>query len=967
MLEALNVIIDEVRQQKKPQKNDYPAINNRIAKAQAQRVTVQQLREAIENGQAYLSGDLIDREQGRKKDNIKDINLISLDIDNHYKIRDKDIYTNYTREQVINRIYEIIKAKPFLCYSTFTGRNANGSEKFRLLYKIDKYCTAQEVTLLIDSLKEEAGHMIDQASDVAKIYQGTNKQASMLEDSKPIKYDLIQQLEEKKQRQEQERKQRQTKQAGSNDNNYYDNDLIEYLKQIDITDYLLRMGYSDIKKTLQGYKMPCPIHKGKKDNFHISNNNGVWLYHCFSGCGGRGGSIIDLHMELQGTSEGQAIAELSEMFNIQRKKTSTAPITDISVNKYISDNKNALSSIFEALEGNKRILLTAPMGTGKTHFIINDLFKYAQQIGRKVILVVPGAKQLENLSNNKGLAVVYHRMPVYMGNDLVATTPDSLPKITAELEDNSYILAVDETHERYTSRYRESYRNNNVEQAEKRAFKSVHMTATPRILFNDNFEKVININSQSIIKNDIEILKVNGSFGDTMVSLSKKLIKQGKQPILFNNNIKDNEAIARLIEVKEKITMLEYEEGQLNIFKPGEKSVTKEVTRVSVETVKSGKDNPDIAEGRIKTNFTATTSSIMAGIDLETEKEAVLIVNTTNLVIDNLIQLIGRFRKGIKVILLVPNKEEKKKFFILEDKAFKSIREALKVRDYANDRKIETLIDRGIKRASQLYKNDNELWETDINGVIYETYKEWSEAVFQDTSLIETILKNQNAFKVNSFTVTSPQEEKEKTFSKMKEQTAKEIKKLIEKTAQEIAQLEDSEIIDILEGCSDNAEYKEFLIIAKKQIDRVKTISKELFQDNKAKAFKHYFSNTWASIQRELEQEQARKVNRLFKEQGLDFYLSVKERRYRREADIIQAHIRNKLSDLEKKQGRITKEWLNALTYHLVTEGFIINKEAKLFNDTGDKKAFNKLKEQVKEKLNYIYNLDDSKIVSVKL
>lgn len=40
---------------------------------------------------------------------------------------------------------------------------------------------------------------------------------------------------------------------------------------------------------------PCPIHKGKDDNFSVNAETGLWS--CHSQCG-RGGSIYDLEMAL---------------------------------------------------------------------------------------------------------------------------------------------------------------------------------------------------------------------------------------------------------------------------------------------------------------------------------------------------------------------------------------------------------------------------------------------------------------------------------------------------------------------------------------------------------------------------------------------------------------------------------------------------------------------------------------------
>jgi putative DNA primase/helicase len=52
---------------------------------------------------------------------------------------------------------------------------------------------------------------------------------------------------------------------------------------------------------------PCPIHQGEDDNFAVKSETGEWF--CHSVCG-RGGSLIDLEMELSGADFKVALAEI---------------------------------------------------------------------------------------------------------------------------------------------------------------------------------------------------------------------------------------------------------------------------------------------------------------------------------------------------------------------------------------------------------------------------------------------------------------------------------------------------------------------------------------------------------------------------------------------------------------------------------------------------------------------------------
>ncbi|MDA9830715.1 toprim domain-containing protein [Akkermansiaceae bacterium] len=68
-----------------------------------------------------------------------------------------------------------------------------------------------------------------------------------------------------------------------------------------LPDYLRAIG-CDLKfKNDDSFTTACPIHGGEKQNFHGDRKaDGVWLWHCFSGCGGTGGTVIDLHARLNG-------------------------------------------------------------------------------------------------------------------------------------------------------------------------------------------------------------------------------------------------------------------------------------------------------------------------------------------------------------------------------------------------------------------------------------------------------------------------------------------------------------------------------------------------------------------------------------------------------------------------------------------------------------------------------------------
>jgi hypothetical protein len=58
------------------------------------------------------------------------------------------------------------------------------------------------------------------------------------------------------------------------------------------------------------WRGPCPIHRGKHENFSVDPETGLWR--CWSGCA-RGGDVIALEMELTGSPWRGAVAELEQV------------------------------------------------------------------------------------------------------------------------------------------------------------------------------------------------------------------------------------------------------------------------------------------------------------------------------------------------------------------------------------------------------------------------------------------------------------------------------------------------------------------------------------------------------------------------------------------------------------------------------------------------------------------------------
>ncbi|MGC6464447.1 MAG: toprim domain-containing protein [Akkermansiaceae bacterium] len=93
-----------------------------------------------------------------------------------------------------------------------------------------------------------------------------------------------------------------------------------HLLKCRLPEYLRTIGCELHFKNDDHFTTACPIHGGEKQNFHGDRKaNGVWLWHCFSGCAGAGGTVIDAHAKLNGlsTKSAECITGVTEVVGIE--------------------------------------------------------------------------------------------------------------------------------------------------------------------------------------------------------------------------------------------------------------------------------------------------------------------------------------------------------------------------------------------------------------------------------------------------------------------------------------------------------------------------------------------------------------------------------------------------------------------------------------------------------------------------
>lgn len=638
----------------------------------------------------------------------------------------------------------------------------------------------------------------------------------------------------------------------------------------------------------------------------------------------------------------------------------------IHVKKYISEDKIAVEVILNNVIAYKRILITGAMGIGKTYFVRTDVLLYAKSIGKKVVIVIPGVAQLENLSENKGLPIVYANRS-YDNSNIVAVTPDSLmTKVLCYMKPNSYILIIDESHQKISDyNFRKSFKN--IDIAEENAYKIIYMTATPRVLSN-NFDKIIEIKTDNPIMNKVMYKTLDTTKKDIMdvkLSVIKEALKKYDNVIFFQDNKKSNQEMS---------TML------INL-----KWIT------STATIHSGKENKEAKEGVLTANVTFVTRVINAGIDLRITNgnKGILIIDATDKIdIDSFVQLIGRFREGIDILILIKPHiaKDNENYYDTFESILKSrisisrtiahvyTLEKLRLDYYKNDLATNCLE----------YNTETKTYNLDLSRATEKAYSLWNQSLIYNINNFFMILKEQTAFVVvGEIKKCSWLEEKLEVRDDIKKSKAIRKEKFTKITDKMIEFNDD----DLLSGIT--KEYEKLgadqIEIAKEYHelkpnmynDRLK-ITGELFAIDEdmvidvVKSFRYFYSNPWSLIVNKIDNRDARLINLELKSNGIEKFLSKDLYRTRTQKIPCQARIRFEFMEIQKKQGRITDNSIELITNKMIEEGYLKNKNTKVYLDENAEnvdrnRAFETVKHTVKDIIDRTYNITkDRRISSVK-
>ncbi len=702
-------------------------------------------------------------------------------------------------------------------------------------------------------------------------------------------------------------------------------------------------------------------------------------------------------------SEAREVALFKDLKGADVREEASGPETGVTackihVKKYISEDKATVEVIINYVIAYKRILITGGMGIGKTYFVSTDLLQYAKSIGKKVVIVIPGVAQLENLNENKNLPIVCGDKS-YFDTDIVAVTPDSLlTKVLCKMKPDSYILVVDEGHQKILDcNFRKAFRN--IDIAEKNAYRTIYMTATPRVLSN-NFDKIIEITTQNPITNKVMYKNLDMDKKDNIdvkLSVIKKALEKYDNIIFFQDNIKINEKMAALLKNGENVTKKVYKDNyQYSICIGGkiDKDYTDKVIwewTTQTETIHSGKENKDAKEGLLTANVTFVTRVINAGIDLRIKKgnKGILIIDATEKIdIDSFIQLIGRFREGIDVLILTKSHNAKDNDYCYE--TFQSI---LKTRINISEMIAKVYNNNKIKL--EYFKNDlttncleyntgTKTYNVDLSLATEKTYSLWNQLLIYNINHFFELLKEQTAFVVNGeIENCSWLEEKLEVGEDIKNYKVIRKEKFT-KVKKQMMSFKDNDLLagvtkkyDKLETSQVNIAKEYHNLKPNSHTDQLRLTGELNIDEEEAavdivKAFRYFYSNPWSAIEEKIDARDARLINLELKLNGIENFLKKNLYETRTQKIPMQARIRFGFMETQKKQGRITENSIELITKEMIEEGYFKNKNTKVYldstaKDTDSEKAFIKIKHTVENIIEHTYNITvDRRISSVK-
>lgn len=659
-------------------------------------------------------------------------------------------------------------------------------------------------------------------------------------------------------------------------------------------------------------------------------------------------------------------------------------INDVSsdeVHKYSLNIKQYLaeyeSPILQLLRDNKKSLLVAPMGTGKTR-LIKSIEKIIDPFS-VLVIVNPSTKHLLQMQKDYKIPAVCAGFD-YMGQNIVCVTPESLRKKVINKLQRPFTLIVDEAHSIYSDfNFRKSFAD--VKEVEKLAEKVIYMTATPDILYDtEDFNCIIEVDKENQPKIATEIVEAEKLNIENIVVLIKEELQQGAEFIALHHDDKcENDTITKILNEELEIkTMIDpcFQENLLG-FEPRFETHVKN-TAISVNA--SQKDSK-IFETLINDSeidedvkIFCTTSCIQAGININNQRETTIIYvcNNGSFRYTNFLQATGRYRnkKKIKKIILLKTQLDKteyeyKSFLSCYNTVLEIAQSSLAIANmYKNTFKQEILYKDIAKNAGLKLDEEKNEYIIDEIELKARAYSMYNKGLLHHPNTLKKKLECEKATHlkvsiVQRETKTDPRTEE------LYQKDKKEKKKIFQNTIKKMLECNENTLNDILNHNVDMRKIENIPLIELME-DFDKTMSTtfkrmlkkviEIKEIEMIEAFKYIIKfETLKAVEDDLKKEEIIKINRDIDKTGKNLTFENYNKHSLLESKVV--FIRYMLQTIEKKQGYVGTKTVNKLADEML--------KAKIYSKKMEKK---KIISDVEILLKYIYNFKESgNISSVKI
>jgi len=652
-------------------------------------------------------------------------------------------------------------------------------------------------------------------------------------------------------------------------------------------------------------------------------------------------------------------------------QSATTKQYNLHIDKYIAEQEE---NILNILRSNKKSLLVAPMGTGKTRMIE----KINNDIENVVTVIVnPSVAQLKQMEKTYNIAAVYGGL-TYNNESIVCVTPESLCKKVISKLRRPFILVVDEAHEIYSSyNFRKSFED--IKQVEQSAQNTIYMTATPDILAEaEHFDAIVKV-AQKSEPIAVEIMEVDKIGTSRVASILREMLDKYQLVAFHNDNKKENATIAGILNTNFNIKVQQdkfFQENLLGIqpqYREIEKSTAVAVnaetkdSKVFAEIINYNKINADV-------KLFCTTSCIQAGLNIDNDRETaiVYVCNNQSFKIVNFLQAIGRYRNrnNIKKVVLLKLKKNEKDKQEVAFKNFTTIYEDLKdlsermlaiANDMLQNYRLHTLDKNIAENIQYSYDKASNSYYINYHALKAKALEIYNRSFMYYPERLKIALEDNSAIPIKvEITEYISKDDDDETKEKIKE--IKKVNKMIfEETVEQIVKCSDEQITQILDYTVDQrkADNKELVELMDNYHSFVSTSFKnvlketaEVLEIEPAEALRYIASaKNLKEVREDLIKVKAQKVNSEIKEKGM----ALVKKGFKGYSKVIQkiTLIRGMLKEVENKRGAITQQLKQMIAEQAV--------KLRLYKRNTESA---KIIQDIEALINYIYRLTTDKRIS---